>query len=204
MWKRILESCRRGTTDSREGTVLWVTADPPLVTDTKDRGMMLCNAKGTVPCECASVTPACLHWAVPPALSSLLGQLLPLGQARVQPERDANSPCRSPAPLGLELKHAFPAYVCFLHFKSIFVSNHGSCWLQIQHQKQRQQPYRDCLPSSYDSMGWIPMINPLFSIIHSSSGSWMEPWLSQPIKAMTVQFFISLSHSFLIYDIGIC
>lgn len=119
----------------------------------------------SVRCVYASVTPACLHWAVPPALSSLLRQLLLLGQARVQPEKDAKSPCRSPAPPGSELKHAFPAHICFLRFKSIFVSNHGSCWLQIQHQKQRQQPYRDCLPSSCDSMGWIPMINPLFSVI---------------------------------------
>ena len=33
-----------------------MTADHPLVTDAKDLGMMLCDAKGTVPCEHVSVT----------------------------------------------------------------------------------------------------------------------------------------------------
>lgn len=83
----------------------------------------------SVHCVCGSATPACLHWAVPPALSSLLRQLLLLGQARVQSEKDANSSCRSPSPPGSEMKHAFPAHVCFLHFKFISLSSHGSCWL---------------------------------------------------------------------------
>lgn len=41
----------------------------------------------SVHCECGSATPACLHWAVPSALSSLLRQLLLLAQARVQSEK---------------------------------------------------------------------------------------------------------------------